>query len=157
MASRGDDDQVFAGMRSRKLAKLFDSMIILIILVIEWAILLVILLALGVIPGYDIRALEWPHVFALVMLCLSLVVPTVFFYYCLSISGPDMATPGMMANGLEIRMADGSRVTFLIAVVHSILIFVCRILLLELLFSMFSADKRSLPDIIAGVVVTRRL
>ena len=68
-----------------------------------------------------------------------------------------MATPGMRAMDLEMRLMDGRRVPFLNAAVHAVLFYVSTMFLPVFLVSLLSANKRCLHDMIAGVVVIRRL
>jgi uncharacterized RDD family membrane protein YckC len=80
-----------------------------------------------------------------------------FFYNGLTISGWRMATPGMKAMDLEMRLTDGSRVPFMHASVHALLFYLSLYLFAPiLLFSLFASDKRCLHDILAGVIVLRR-
>ncbi len=80
-----------------------------------------------------------------------------FFYNGLTISGWRMATPGMKAMDLEMRLVDGSPTPFLHAAVHAVLFYVSWMFPPILLFSLLSADKRCLHDILAGVIVLRRV
>jgi uncharacterized RDD family membrane protein YckC len=80
-----------------------------------------------------------------------------FFYNGLTISGGSMATPGMKAMDLEVRLVSGERVPFLYAAVHAVLFYLSLSLFAPiLLFSLLSADKRCLHDMLAGVIVLRR-
>jgi len=79
-----------------------------------------------------------------------------FFYNGLTISGWRMATPGMKAMDLEMRLTDGSRVPFLNAAVHALLFYLSWMFPPILLFSLLASDKRCLHDILAGVIVLRR-
>ena len=81
-----------------------------------------------------------------------------FFYNGLTVSGPKMATPGMRAMDLEMRMHDeGARVPFVNAAVQAVLFYVTWFFPPIFLVSLVDAEKRCLHDIIAGVVVVRRL
>jgi len=80
-----------------------------------------------------------------------------FFYNGLTISGWRMATPGMKAMDLEMRLVDGSPTPFMHAAVHAVLLYVSWMFPPILLFSLLSADKRCLRDILAGVIVLRRV
>ena len=80
-----------------------------------------------------------------------------FFYNGLTISGWRMATPGMKAMDLEMRLIDGSPTPFLHASVQAVLFYVSWMFPPILLFSLLSADKRCLHDILAGVIVLRRV
>jgi len=79
-----------------------------------------------------------------------------FFYNGLTIAGWRMATPGMKAMDLEMRLVDGSPTPFLHAAVHAVLFYVSWMFPPILLVSLLSADKRCLHDILAGVIVLRR-
>ena len=81
-----------------------------------------------------------------------------FFYNGLSVSGSKMATPGMRAMDLEMRMHDsGARVPFVNAAVQAILFYVSWFFPPIFLVSLVDAEKRCLHDVIAGVVIVRRL
>ncbi len=80
-----------------------------------------------------------------------------FFYNGLTVSGPQMATPGMRAMDLELRMLDGQRVSFLIAAAHAVLLYLSLYLFAPILLVALVTDgKRCLHDILAGVIMTRR-
>ena len=68
-----------------------------------------------------------------------------------------MATPGMQLMDLEIRRTDGTRVPFLYAAVHAVLFYLSWMFPPILLVSLLAEDKRCLHDMLAGVVVTRRV
>ena len=97
--------------------------------------------------------------FGLALFFLSPLYPFVaFFYNGLTVSGPRMATPGMRAMDLEMRMQDtGARVPFINAAVQAVLFYVSWFFPPILLVSLVDGEKRCLHDIIAGVVVIRRL
>ena len=81
-----------------------------------------------------------------------------FFYNGLTVSGLRMATPGMRAMDLEMRMHDtGARVPFVNAAVQAVLFYVSWCFPPILLVSLIDSEKRCLHDIIAGVVIVRRL
>ena len=81
-----------------------------------------------------------------------------FFYNGLSVSGARMATPGMRAMDLEIRMHDsGARVPFINAAVQAVLFYVSWFFPPVFLVSLIDTEKRCLHDILAGVVIVRRL
>jgi uncharacterized RDD family membrane protein YckC len=79
-----------------------------------------------------------------------------FFYNGLTISGYRMATPGIRAMDLEVRLTDGTRVPFLNAAVQAVLFYVSTMFPPVFLVSLVSANKRCLHDMLAGVIVTRR-
>jgi uncharacterized RDD family membrane protein YckC len=95
--------------------------------------------------------------FGLSLLILPPLFPAVaFFYNGLTISGYRMATPGMRAMDLEMRLTSGARVPFLNAAVHAVLFYVSTMFPPVFLVSLVSANKRCLHDMLAGVVVIRR-
>jgi uncharacterized RDD family membrane protein YckC len=103
-----------------------------------------------VVLGFLTLGLAW--------IILPPIFPAVaFFYNGLTISGWRMATPGMKAMDLEMRLVDGAPTPFLHAAVHAVLFYVSWMFPPILLFSLLSADKRCLHDILAGVIVLRRV
>ncbi|PZR92105.1 MAG: transporter [Hyphomicrobiales bacterium] len=95
--------------------------------------------------------------FGLSLFILPPLFPMVaFFYNGLTVSGYRMATPGMRAMDLEMRLTGGARVPFLNAAVHAVLFYVSTMFLPVFLVSLVSANKRCLHDMLAGVIVTRR-
>jgi uncharacterized RDD family membrane protein YckC len=95
--------------------------------------------------------------FGVAWLILPPLFPFVaFFYNGLTISGWRMATPGMKAMDLEMRLVDGAPTPFLHAAVHAVLFYVSWMFPPVFLFSLFASDKRCLHDILAGVIVLRR-
>lgn len=95
--------------------------------------------------------------FGFSLIILPPLFPVVaFFYNGLTVSGHGMATPGMRAMDLEMRLTDGSGVPFLNAAVHAVLFYVSTMFLPVFLVSLFSANKRCLHDMVAGVIVARR-
>jgi uncharacterized RDD family membrane protein YckC len=97
--------------------------------------------------------------FGLALFFLPPLYPFVaFFYNGLAVSGPRMATPGMRAMDLEMRMQDtGARVPFVNAAVQAVLFYVSWCFPPIFLVSLIDAEKRCLHDIIAGVVIVRKL
>ena len=97
--------------------------------------------------------------FGLALFFLPPLYPFVaFFYNGLTVSGPRMATPGMRAMDLEMRMHDtGARVPFVNAAVQAVLFYVSWFFPPIFLVSLVDGEKRCLHDIIAGVVIVRRL
>jgi len=81
-----------------------------------------------------------------------------FFYNGLTVSGARMATPGMRAMDLEMRLhQSGQRVPFVNAAVHAVLFYVSWFFPPIFLVSLVDAEKRCLHDILAEVVIVRRL
>ena len=97
--------------------------------------------------------------FGLALFFLPPLYPFVaFFYNGLTVSGLGMATPGMRAMDLEMRLhQNGQRVPFVNAAVHAVLFYVSWCFPPIFLVSLIDAEKRCLHDIIAGVVIVRRL
>ena len=130
-----------AGVRTRRmLAVCFDLILVSVLVAVLWTISIVLTL------GFALFFL--PPLFPIVA----------FFYHGLSVSGPKMATPGMRAMDLEMRMHDtGARAPFVNAAVHAVLFYVSWFFPPIFLVSLADAEKRCLHDIIAGVVIVRRL
>jgi uncharacterized RDD family membrane protein YckC len=131
---------VLAGVRTRRIAALVFDLIVVSVLCIA------LFVALAFVT-FGLSLVVLPPLFPIVA----------FFYNGLTISGPGMATPGMRAMDLEMRLMDGARVPFLNAAVHAVLFYVSTMFMPVFLVSLFSANKRCLHDMIAGVVVIRRL
>ncbi len=130
-----------SGVRSRRiLAVCFDLVLVSVLVALLWIVSIVLTLGLALFflpPLYPIVA---------------------FFYNGLSVSGQKMATPGMRAMDLEMRMHDtGARVPFVNAAVQAVLFYVSWFFPPIFLVSLVDAEKRCLHDIIAGVVIVRRL
>ena len=130
-----------AGVRTRRiLAVCFDLAIVSVLVALLWIASIVLSLgfALFFLPPL------WPIV--------------AFFYNGLSVSGAKMATPGMRAMDLEMRMhQNGARVPFVNAAVQAVLFYVSWFFPPVFLVSLVDPEKRCLHDIIAGVVIVRRL
>ena len=132
---------VFSGVRTRRIiAVCIDLMLVSMLVAALWIVSIVLTLGLALFflpPLYPFVA---------------------FFYNGLTVSGPRMATPGMRAMDLEMRMNDtGARVPFVNAAVQAVLFYVSWCFPPIFLVSLVDAEKRCLHDIIAGVVIVRRL
>jgi uncharacterized RDD family membrane protein YckC len=132
---------VLAGVRTRRILALgIDLVLVSIIAVVLWLVLVVVTLGLSLVL--------LPPIYPLVA----------FFYNGLSVSGPRMATPGMRLTGVEMRMIDdGARVPFINAAAHALLFYLSWMLPPVFLISLAEPDKRCLHDMLAGVIVLRRL
>ena len=130
-----------ASVRTRRiLAVCVDLVLVSILVVVLWIASIVLTLGLALF--------FLPPLFPVVA----------FFYNGLTVSGPKMATPGMRAMDLEMRMHDdGARVPFVNAAVQAVLFYVTWFFPPIFLVSLVDAEKRCLHDIIAGVVIVRRL
>ena len=130
-----------AGVRTRRiLAVCIDLFLVSLLVAVLWIISIVL-------------------TFGLALFFLPPLYPFVaFFYNGLTVSGPRMATPGMRALDLEMRMHDtGARVPFINAAVQAVLYYVSWCFPPIFLVSLVDSEKRCLHDIIAGVVIVRRL
>jgi uncharacterized RDD family membrane protein YckC len=131
----------FAGVRTRRiLAVCLDLVLVSVLVALFWiaSIVLTLGLALFFLPPL------WPIV--------------AFFYNGLTVSGARMATPGMRAMDLEVRLhSTGQRVPFINAAVHAVLFYVSWFFPPIFLVSLVDSEKRCLHDILAEVMVVRRL
>ena len=134
-------NDALAGVRSRRvLAVCIDLLMVSILVAVLWIAAIVLTL------GFALFFL--PPLFPIVA----------FFYNGLSVSGRNMATPGMRAMDLEMRMHDnGGRVPFINAAAQAVLFYVSWFFPPVFLVSLIDGEKRCLHDILAGVVVVRRL
>ena len=130
-----------AGVRTRRiLAVCIDFVIVSLLVAALWIVSIVLTLGLALF--------FLPPLFPFVA----------FFYNGLTVSGRKMATPGMRALDLEMRMHDtGARVPFVNAAVQAVLFYVSWCFPPIFLVSLVDGEKRCLHDIIAGVVIVRRL
>ena len=131
----------FEGVRTRRiLALVIDLFLVSILAAIIWLALVILTLGLSL--------LILPPLYPLVA----------FFYNGLTVSGAKMATPGMRAMDLEMRMHDtGARVPFINAAAQALFFYVSWCFPPVFLVSLVDAEKRCLHDILAGVTVFRRL
>jgi uncharacterized RDD family membrane protein YckC len=130
-----------SGVRSRRvLAVCLDLILVSILVAVLWIAAIVLTL------GFALFFL--PPLFPIVA----------FFYNGLTVSGRNMATPGMRAMDLEMRMHDsGGRVPFINAAAQAVLFYVSWFFPPIFLVSLVDGEKRCLHDILAGVVLVRRL
>ena len=129
----------FAGVRTRRMMAFgLDFVLVSIVAIVLFSVLFVVTFGLAafVLPPL------WPFV--------------AFFYNGMTISGRRMATPGMRVMDLEIRAVDGTPVSFIMAGIHGVLLYLSWLFPPIFLASLFTPDKRCLHDIFAGVVVVRR-
>ena len=131
----------FAGVRTRRIVALcFDLILVSIVAGVLWSFLFVVTLGLS-----------WfllPPIYPLVA----------FFYNGLTVSGRKMGTPGMRLMDLEMRMVDTwARVPFINAAAHALFFYLSWMLPPVFLVSLVDQEKRCLHDMLAGVVVLRRL
>jgi uncharacterized RDD family membrane protein YckC len=137
------EPQLFQGViRKRSVAFVVDAIIILALTVVAY----VVVALLGIVT----LGLAW--------LLFGLVFPAVGLgYNALTIGGPNSATIGQRMMGLEVRMWFGGKVTPLIAAFHALLFWFSLVVFCPiLLWAFFDPRKRTLHDILAGVVVVNR-
>ncbi len=137
-ALRGD---AYSGVRTRRiLALALDLVLVSLLAAFLWVALLILTLGLSLF--------FLPPLFPLVA----------FFYNGLTVSGARMATPGMRAMDLEMRMEDtGARVPFINAAAHALFFYLSWFFPPVFLVSLVDSEKRCLHDILAGVTVVRRM
>ena len=126
----------------RTLAYLIDAVCIGAIVFVSWVVfMIVLLLSLGLL---------WPAVWLLGLIPLA--------YHTLLVSGPHAATFGMRVFDLQLRSWDGERPVFLQALAHAVLFYltVGATFLLVLLFALFNRRKRTLHDVLSGMLMVRR-
>ena len=130
-----------AGVRTRRiLALCFDLVIVSVLVALVWIVSIVLTLGLAL---FFLPPL-WPIV--------------AFFYNGLSVSGPNMATPGMRTMDLEMRMHEtGARVPFVDAAAQAVLFYLSWFFPPIFLVSLVDGEKRCLHDILSDVIVVRRL
>ena len=140
VADPGLPPAALAGVRSRRVfALLIDAIFISILCFGLW-------LTLGLLS------------FGFLWMVLPPMQPAVaLLYNGFTVSGWRHATPGMRALDLEVRLVDGAPTPFLNAAAHAVLYYVSWTFPLVFIVTLFSTDKRYLHDMLAGVVVTRRL
>ena len=128
-------------VRTRRILALgLDLVLVSVLAAVLWVLLLI--MTLGLSPFF--LPPMWPLV--------------AFFYNGLTASGAKMATPGMRAMDLEMRMHDsGARVPFINAAAHALFFYLSWFFPPVFLVTLVDGEKRCLHDILAGVVLTRRL
>jgi uncharacterized RDD family membrane protein YckC len=131
--------EALVGVRTRRIAALCLDFVLVGMLS---AALFVALLVLS----FGLSAVLFPPLFPLVA----------FFYNGWTVSGRGMATPGMRAMDLEVRLMNGAPAPFLNAAAHGVLFYVTSLFPPLLLITFVTADKRCLHDILADVIVLRR-
>ncbi len=131
----------FAGVRTRRIAALaLDLVLVSVLAGLIWLALLILTLGLSLFL--------LPPLFPLVA----------FFYNGLTASGAKMATPGMRAMDLEMRVHDtGARVPFINAAAHALFFYFSWFFPPVFLVSLIDSEKRCLHDILADVTLVRRM
>ena len=114
-----------------------------------------------VIAYLVIFLLAIPTLFLSLLLMGSAWLIVYFLYIGLTLGGEQAATPGMRIMGLEMRMWHGEKPGFVIACFHALLfwftVFTALVIMLSWLYALFHPARRTLHDLVAGVVVINRL
>ena len=98
--------------------------------------------------------------FGLTWFLVPVMVPLVaLFYNGLTLSGPYRATWGMRLVGIEMRMRDGSRLSFLVAAVHAVMFYVLNYCFtpMILLFGLLRSDRRLAHDLLTDTIMVRTI
>lgn len=113
-----------------------------------------------------IAVVLWFLFAVLTVLSFGLLGPALWLLFCLIplayhtllVSGPQAATFGMRAFDLELRSLDGGRPVFLQALAHAALFYLSVAMTgsLILIFALFNRRKRTLHDVLAGMLMIRR-
>lgn len=139
------DRRLFSGVRTRRIMGfLLDVVALAVLTFLASALILVLgIFTLGL--GWLLFPLLWPF--------LALI------YCAFTLGGPNSATPGMRAFGLEMRQLDGSRMTPVLAAIHAVLFYASVSVLTPfvLVVALISDRKRLLHDIVLGTVVVNRI
>jgi uncharacterized RDD family membrane protein YckC len=131
--------EAFAGVRTRRiLAVCIDLIIVGILAFVIWSVL--------TIATFGLALFVLPPLFPFVA----------FFYNGFSVSGRHRGTIGMRMMDVEMQLAGGGRVPFIIAAIHAVLFYFSWMFPPVFLVSLFTHDKRCLHDIFSGVIVLRR-
>ncbi|MTI42391.1 putative RDD family membrane protein YckC [Roseibium hamelinense] len=132
---------LYEGVRTRRIFAFFFDAIFITILIALAAIIVGFM-------GIFTLGLAW---FAYLFLGQAVAL----LYVAFTLGGPNAATPGMRAMGLEMRLWYGARPYPLLAVMHALIFWFSVSLLTPfiLLVSLFSDRKRLLHDIVLGTVV----
>lgn len=137
--------ELFEGVRWRRaFAYVIDAICIGMIAIVVW-----ILFALLWVLSFGMLGPALWFLFGLIPLA----------YHTLLVSGPHAATFGMRVFDLQLRSWNGERPVFLQALAHTALFYltVGATGSLILLFTLFNRRKRTLHDVLAGMLMVRTL
>jgi uncharacterized RDD family membrane protein YckC len=137
--------ELFEGVRWRRaFAYLIDAICIGMIAVVVW-----VLFALLWVLSFGMLGPALWFLFGLIPLA----------YHTLLVSGPHAATFGMRVFDLQLRSWSGERPVFLQALAHTALFYltVGATGSLILLFTLFNRRKRTLHDVLTGMLMVRTL
>lgn len=141
--ARLDDARLYDGVRTRRVIAFCIDYLIVGLLTIPVAVLVFLL-------GILTLGLGW--------MLFGILVPAVALIYVgTTMGGPSQATLGMRFTNVRLERLDGSRVDFLLAVVHAVFFWAANVILtpLILLATLFLDRKRTLHDLLLGTVVVR--
>lgn len=133
--------ELFEGVRSRRIFAFFIDVVAIALLTLAAG---VVVFFLGIFT------------FGLAFLFYAFLGQAVaLLYAAFTLGGPNAATPGMRAMGLEMRLWYGAKPYPLLAAMHALLFWFSVALLTPfvLLVALFSGRKRLLHDLILGTVV----
>lgn len=133
--------ELFEGVRTRRIFAFFIDVVAIAILTVLFGILVFFLGIFTLGLGFLLYAILWQAV--------------ALAYTAFTLGGPNAATPGMRAMGLEMRLWHGEKPYPLLAAMHALIFWFSVSLLtpLVLLVSLFSDRKRLLHDLILGTIV----
>ncbi|WP_181701878.1 RDD family protein [Chthonobacter albigriseus] len=138
------DGRLYDGVRTRRAIGFLLDAVVLAILTLLASVLIFFLGIFTLGLGWLLYPLLWP--------VLALI------YCAFTMGGPNSATPGMRAMGLEVRQLDGQKLTPVIAAIHSVLFYASVSILTPfvLVVALISDRKRLLHDLVLGTVVVNR-
>lgn len=133
--------ELFEGVRTRRIFAFLIDVIAIALLTLAAGVLVFILGIFTLGLGWLLYAILWQAV--------------ALAYSAFTLGGPNSATPGMRAMGLEMRLWYGEKPYPLLAAMHAVLFWISVSFLtpLVLLVSLFSDRKRLLHDLILGTIV----
>lgn len=138
------DRSLYDGVRTRRLMAFLLDVVFVAMLTFAAGVVVFFLGVLTLGLGWLLYAILWP--------LMALV------YCAFTLGGPNSATIGMRAFGLEMRQLDGAPMTPVLAAIHSILFYASVTILTPfvVLFSLIADRKRLLHDLLLGTVVVNR-
>ena len=140
---RLDDSRAYDGVRTRRVVAFLIDYVIVALLLVPFGILVFLL-------GLLTFGLGWG--------LFGVLAPLVAMAYVWNtLGGRRQATIGMRSMGIMLERLDGAPIDGLTAVVHSVLFWAGNVILspLVLLVTVFADRKRTLHDLLLGIVVVR--
>ena len=138
------DWQAYRGVLTRRI---FAFLIDYAIVALLWIPAAIAVFFLGIIT-LGLGFMLYPALFAIVAMA----------YFGLTMGGPNQASAGMSAMGIQIARMDGRPMDFLTAIVHLVLFWLGNTILTPfvLLVGLFTDRGRLLHDLLLGTVIVRR-